>query len=87
MGHNVKEGDARNKADSWDRKISGKVVPDDRISLQAETTHASRNSDGHAAIFDKKLFIVFPFMRKLAYERVSAVEHVGEATSEQHVNK
>ena len=23
----------------------------------------------------------------LAYERVSAVEHVGEATSEQHVNK
>ena len=68
------------------KKISGKVVPDDRISLQAETTHASRNSDGHAAIFDKKLFIVFPFMRKLAYERVSAVEHVGEATSEQHVN-
>jgi len=42
-------------------KISGKVVPDDRISLQAETPHASRNSDGHAAIFDKKLFIVLSF--------------------------
>ena len=39
-------------------EISGKVVPDDRISLQAQTPHASRNSDGHAAIFEKKLFIV-----------------------------
>ena len=41
--------------------ISGKAVPDDSISLQAETPHASRNSDGHAAIFDKKLFIVLSF--------------------------
>jgi len=64
-----------------EREISGKVVPDDRISLQAQTPHASRKFDGHAAIFDSfSLFF-------LAYERVSAVEHVGEATSEQHVNK
>ena len=41
--------------------ISGKAVPDDRISLQAETPHASRNSNGRAAIFEKKLFIVLSF--------------------------
>ena len=49
-------------------KISGKAVPDDRISLQAETPHASRNSDGHAAIFDKKLFIVSSFHEETCEE-------------------
>ena len=41
--------------------ISGKAVPDDRISLQAETPHASQNSNGRAAIFEKKLLIVLSF--------------------------
>ena len=46
-------------------EISGKAVPDDRISLQAEIPHASWNSDGHAAIFDKKLFIILSFHEEI----------------------
>ena len=46
-------------------KISGKAVPDDRNSLQAEIPHASWNSDGHAAIFDKKLFVFLSFHEEI----------------------
>ena len=35
----------------------------------------------------KSYSLFYLFMRKLANERVSAVERIGEATSEQHVNK
>ena len=35
----------------------------------------------------KSYSLFYLFMEKLANERVSALERVGEATSEQHVNK